>query len=129
MLQRRGRITKPLLVMFVEILTGKIIKNNRIIGDNPIFAAEILTIREVVKHATQQINLGVIIGSDSLIVIEAINRKNIPPFVIGNLVDDIKNLALQIDNITFQFCRRSANTIAGRIGKQVPYDYTSQSCD
>lgn len=43
--------------------------------------------------------------------------------LIGNLVEDKNKLALQVDNIIIQFCRRSANTVADKIVKQVAHDY------
>lgn len=57
-----------------------------------------------------------IIETDSLLTIEVINGNNTLPYLIGNLDDDIRNLATSIDDITFQFCR-SANSMADRITK------------
>lgn len=64
--------------------------------------------------AIQQNSSKVINKSNSFIAIKAINGKYIPPILIGNLVGEIKNLALHIENITFQFI---GNTMANRIAK------------
>lgn len=76
----------------------------------PILVVEVLAIRTALKHAIQGKNSSVIIESDSHITIQAINGKTLPPFLISDLVEYIKNLARHIDNISFVFCKRCANT-------------------
>lgn len=57
-----------------RILAVRIIeKNGRITGNDLVLVVEVLTIQDAVKHATQQNNTKIIIESDSLIAIQAIN--------------------------------------------------------
>lgn len=63
-----------------------------IIGDTPILVAETLAIRNAVKQAIQENHSKVIIESDPLIAIQAINGKSIPPIHSCNLVEDINRL-------------------------------------
>lgn len=64
------------------------------------------------KQAIQDNNSKVIIEIDTLIAIQTIHGKSIPPIHICNLVEDIKMLAKQIENISFVYYKRSANELA-----------------
>lgn len=87
--------------MFIEIqLVEPSLQNGKIIGDVPILIVEVLATREALKHAIRKKNPKVIIESDSFIAIQAINGNNASSFLIENLVEDIKNLARQFENIT-----------------------------
>lgn len=57
----------------------------------------------------------IIIENDSLTDIQTIMGVS-PMYITTNLVEDI-NLALQIDNIFFHFCRRIVNKLGDRITK------------
>lgn len=59
-----------------------------------------------------------IIEIDSLIVIQAINRKSITPGQIRNLIDDINMLQKDIENLNFIYYRRFANELTDRIPKE-----------
>lgn len=98
------------------------------IGDIPILVAEILAICEALFHAIQEKNTSVIIESNSLIGIQAINGNTLSPFLICNLVEETKNLALEIDNISFHYCRKSSNRMADRIAKEFSHVCTFTCC-
>lgn len=75
-----------------------LVKNARSIGDTPILVTEVLAIREVVNHARFKKTPRFIIENNSLTTIQEINDSITPPSLIENLVEDIKNLALQIEH-------------------------------
>lgn len=92
-------------------------------GDLNILSAEVLAIRQAVIHAKAKNYPKVIIGSDSLTAIQALNEATNPLFFIAPLVEDIKNLAADFENISFCFCLRSINQDADKIAK-----YASKHC-
>lgn len=79
---------------------------------------ETLAIRNALIHTINSKYSKVIIENDSMIAIEAINRKSIPSKDICNLVEDIIMLAKKIENIIFLFYRRSVNLLVDRVVKE-----------
>lgn len=87
------------------------------IGALPVLVAETLAIRNVLKQAIWEKYSKVIIDSDLLIAIHAMNGKSIPTMQVCNLIEDIIMLAKLIDNIKFVYFRRSVNDLANKIAK------------
>lgn len=98
------------------------------ITDLLILVVETLTIREALKHTIQENYSVIVIASDSLIAIHAINGNSIPPIFICNLVEDIKILTQKIDIISSAYCGRFANKITDMIVKEVSHSCTSNFC-
>lgn len=86
------------------------------IGDHHNLVAEILAIRKAIVTIIHKELAEVIITSDSLVAVKAINGG--PPIQIRNLVEHIKSLANVIQNIKFVYCSRSANELANMIAKK-----------
>lgn len=51
----------------------------------------------------------IIIESDSLVTIKAINGEINSPRLFGNVVEDINIMAKTVTNINFVYCSRSTN--------------------
>lgn len=103
-------------------------KNGSITVDISIPVAETLAIWKALKHAIQEKTPRVFIENDSLLVIQAINGNTLLPFHISNLVENIKNLAQEIDNNRILYCRKSANKMADRITKRYSHACTFKFC-
>lgn len=98
----------------VRIIT----KEGRSIRDIPVFLKETLVIRNAWIDVCNSKYSNVIIESDSVIVIQAINGKSIRLKVIYNLVEDIIVLSKKVENIRILFYTRSANLLANKIAKE-----------
>lgn len=80
-----------------------ITKERKSTEDTSVLLAKTLTIRNALIHAINSKYSNVIIESDSMIMIQAINKESIPSKDICNLVEDIVALAKNIENIDFYF--------------------------
>lgn len=103
MRQKTERITTRLYVTFVECKWRIIHKKGSIIGELPILITETIAIWEILKHPLTEKYSRFIIESDYLTAILSINGKSISPIVIFNLVENIKNLASNIDRLNFVY--------------------------
>lgn len=120
MQQKKKKVNKKTTISYVcRYAVGNIIKKcGRTIADIPIPVVETLAFWNAVKQAIYENYSKVIVESDPLIAIQALNGKSVPPLHICNLVEDIIMLAQEVDNINFVSCRRSANKLADRIAKK-----------
>lgn len=63
----------------------------------------------------------IIIESDPLVTIKAINGETNSPRLNRNIVKDIKMLIKIVRNIQFAYCNRLANMLANMLSKKVQF--------
>lgn len=95
-------------------------KDEKNIGETTVLVNEMFTIWHVLRQTIQDNYSKVLIKSDSLKAIQAIDRKSIPQHIF-NLVKDINILVMKIENIKFVYCRRTTNVLTDRIFKEISY--------
>lgn len=101
----------------------------RKIENHNILVTETLVIREATVTIIQKQSAQIIIESDSLIAIKAINEEINPPSHIRNLVEDVKILTQVVKNIKCMYRSRSSNILADMMAKEAHVCYTQLLLD
>lgn len=97
---------------------GSLCTTSKKIRDHNVLLAEVLATSEAIVSTIRTQMKQVIIESDSLVIVKAINGEATSPRVIGNIVEDVKMLPTAVRNIKFVHCNRSTNILVDMLAKK-----------